>query len=183
MGATPSSRASVRWLAAVAAVALLWLVAFENGDRVPVLTYVNLGIHEFAHLLTYSGSDLVTALAGSVGQVAVPAALAIYFFLRGDWVGAGLCLAWGATSALEVATYVADARVRELELLGGGTHDWALILGPDGYDALGRARPLAETIRDWAGVAIAIGFVLCLVSPLRQSRPAVERAPDTAATS
>ena len=179
MSAASSSRSPVRWLAAVGAVAVLWLIAFENDERVPLLTWVNLGIHEFGHLVTYSASDLVTALAGSVAQVAVPAALAIYFFLRGDWVGTGLCLAWGATSALEVAVYVGDAKAQKLDLVAG-THDWAFILGPEGYHALGRARELADTIRDGAAVALAVGFVLCLASPLRESRPAVERGPDTA---
>jgi hypothetical protein len=146
---------------------VLWWIGFEEGHRIPGVTYVNLGIHELGHLLTYSFSDVVTALMGSVAQVGVPLALAGYFLIfRGDWVGAGVCLAWGATSALEVAIYVADAPTRELELIGS-THDWALILGPDGYSALDRAQPLADAIREGASIAIFTGFALCVATPFR----------------
>jgi hypothetical protein len=162
-----SSRSPARCLAGAAAIAAMWWVAFENGDRIPILTYVNLGFHEFGHFLTYAFSDLVTALMGSIAQVAVPLALAVYFFLfRDDWLAAGLCLAWGATSAVEVAIYVADAPFEELQLIGG-SHDWAFILGPDGYDAIDRAGPLADTIRDVASVGILTGLALCLAGPFR----------------
>ena len=145
----------------------MWWIGFENGDRIPILTYVNLGIHEFGHFVTYAFSDLVTALTGSIAQVAVPSALAVYFFLfRDDWLAAGLCLAWGATSALEVAIYVADAPVQELPLIGG-SHDWAFILGPAGYDSIDNAGAIAATIRDVAAVAIFTGLALCLAAPFR----------------
>jgi hypothetical protein len=145
----------------------MWWIGFEEGDRIPLVAYVNLGIHEFGHLLTYGFSDLLTALAGSVAQLAVPLALAVYFFLfRDDWMAAGLCLAWGATSALEVALYVADAPFEDLQLIGG-SHDWAFILGPDGYDAIEKAQPLADRIRSFASVAIGAGLLLCVAAPFR----------------
>lgn len=172
----------MRWLAAVAAVGAMWWVGFEQGDRIPLLTYVNFGIHELGHVATSASSELVTTLAGSIAQVAVPAVVAVYFFVRGDWLGAGLCLAWAATSAHEVAVYVADAPTRELDLIGGGRHDWAFILGPEGYSAMDRAGSLADTIRDGATVAIVIGFALCLAAPLRGSHGG-RQAEDAAAAS
>jgi hypothetical protein len=165
-------------MAGAAAVAAMWWIAFEHGDRVPVLAYVNLGIHEFGHFVTYAFPDLFTALMGSVAQLAVPVALAVYFFLfRDDWLAAGLCLAWGATSGLEVATYVADAPVEELQLIGG-SHDWAFILGPEGYDAIEKAGPLADRIRGVASLAIFAALALCLAGPLRgASRRRLRRPP------
>jgi hypothetical protein len=145
----------------------MWWIGFENGDRVPLLTYVNLGIHEFGHFATYAFSDLVTALMGSIAQVAVPVLLGAYFFLfRDDWMAAGVCLAWGATSALEVAIYVADAPVQELVLIGG-SHDWAFILGPAGYDAIENAGAIADTIRDFAAVGIGAGLALSVGAAFR----------------
>jgi hypothetical protein len=169
-----TGRTSWKPWVALLAVGAMWIVCFENGHRFPILTYVNVGIHEFGHLLTYALSDLATALAGSIAQVAAPLALGIYFFVRGDWVAAGLCLAWTATSTLEVVIYVADAPTEELELIGG-THDWAFILGPDGYDALDRAAPLADTIRSGAWFALIIGAALCVASIFRL-RPQEEAA-------
>jgi hypothetical protein len=148
-------------------IGAMWLIAFENDARIPILTYVNLGVHELGHFLTYPFSDLVTALMGSVAQVGVPLGLAGYFlFIRGDWTAAGLCLGWAATSAIEVEIYVADAPTRELQLIGG-SHDWAFILGPDGYDAIEKAPSLAHSIRTGAWFALVAGCALCLTSALR----------------
>jgi hypothetical protein len=162
-------------------VAAMWWIGFEEDARIPLLTWVNLGVHEAGHLLTHSFSPVVTAMMGSIAQVGVPLLLAGYFLIRGDWVGAGVCLAWGATSALEVAVYVADAPTRRLALIGS-SHDWAFILGPDGYDALDRARPLAETIREWASIAVYTGFALCLAAPLASARRATEASSAWAAS-
>ena len=154
-------------MAATVVLVAMWWVAFERGDRIPIITYANLGIHEFGHLLTYSFSHLVTAMTGSILQAAVPLLLALYFFVfRGDWAAAGLCLAWAATSWLEVAIYVADAPTQDLVLIGG-THDWAYILGPSGYDAIEKAGPLADTIRSGASVALIAGAALCVGSAFR----------------
>jgi hypothetical protein len=167
MGARSSMGSPTRWIAGLVVIGALWLVAFQHHDRIPGLTYVNLGLHEFGHMVTYSASDLINALMGSIAQVAIPLLIALWlFFRRGDWVAAGVCLAWAATSALEVAIYVADAPTQELELIGD-SHDWAFILGPDGYDAMDKSASLANTIRDGASVAAAIGFVLCLAAPLK----------------
>ncbi len=172
MGLRVLSGVSTRWIAGLAAIAALYWIGFEQDDRIPVLTYVNLGIHEAGHMFTYSASELTTALAGSIAQVAVPVLMGSYFFLfRGDWIAAGLCLAWGATSALEVAIYVADAPTQELDLIGG-KHDWAFILGPEGYDAMEKSAPIAGTIRDGASVAAVVGFALCIAAPLRGVRRA-----------
>ena len=42
-------------------------------------------------MFTYSASEMVNTMAGSVAQVAVPILIALYFLLRrDDWVGAGV---------------------------------------------------------------------------------------------
>ena len=160
----------------------MWVVAFQHDDRIPGLTYVNLGLHEFGHMLTYANSELTNALAGSIAQVASPLLVVAWlFFRRGDWVAAGVCLMWAATSALEVAEYVADAPKQELELIGD-KHDWALILGPNGYDAMERSASLAGTIYDGASVAAVVGFALCFAAlPLAAARrrPQADEMPST----
>lgn len=159
-----------RWWHAVGAAAIgaIWWVAFHQHDAVPILTYVNFGIHELGHLVTYGFSDLVTALTGSAAQVGIPLLLGAYFLLRGgDWLAAGLCLAWAGSAALEVAVYVADAPYQQLQLVGG-QHDWAFILGPDGYGAMHKAAWLAEATRDGALVAIIMGFVFSVAGLVRE---------------
>jgi hypothetical protein len=172
MGSGFSSRSPVRWLAALAAIGAMWWVAFEQQERIPILTYLNLGIHEGGHMITYSASQMTTSLAGSIAQVLVPLLFVAYFLIsRKDWVAAGVCLAWAATSAMEVSLYVADARTQKLDLLGENQHDWAYILGPDGYNAMDKAASLAHTISDAASVAAVTAALMCLAAPLRGRRP------------
>ena len=170
MGTGFSSRSPVRWLAALAAIGAMWWVAVEQHDRIPILTYLNLGIHEAGHMITYSSSELTSSLAGSIAQVLVPLLFVAYFLIRrADWVAAGVCLAWAATSAMEVSMYAADAPKQELDLIGD-QHDWAFILGPQGYDAMDQAASIAHTIQDAASVAAVTAAVLCLLAPLKGRR-------------
>ena len=150
----------------------MWWVAFEQHERIPILTYLNLGIHEGGHMITYSASELTSSLAGSIAQVLVPLLFVAYFVVRRkDWVAAGVCLAWAATSAMEVSLFVADAPTQTIDLLGENQHDWAYILGPDGYKAMDKAASLSHTIQDAASVAVVAAAVMCLFSPLRGRRP------------
>jgi hypothetical protein len=168
-GYLPQSPA--RWLAGLAAIGAMCWVAFEQNERVPVLTYVNVGMHHAGHMFTYSASELFTTMAGSVAQVAVPLLIALYFlFRRGDWIGAGVCLVWAATSAAEVSLFVADAPTQKLELIGDEQHDWAFILGPEGYGAMQKSAEIADQIRDMASVAAIVGVALCVAAFLRGGR-------------
>ena len=162
-----STQSPARWLVGLAAIGAMWWIAFEQSERVPGLTYVNLALHQAGHMVTYSASELTGAMAGSIAQVAIPLLIVVYFFRRADWVGAGVCLVWAATSAAEVALFVADAPTQKLELLGDDKHDWAFILGPEGYDAMHRSAEIAGQIRDVAWVAVVVGFALCLAAFLR----------------
>ena len=161
-------------LGALAGAAIGW-VAFGMGKPVTALDLFDLGMHELGHLLTALMPQVVMFLAGSLFQVAVPLALAAYFmFRRREWASAGFCLAWAGTSARDVAVYVADAPVQELPLIGGGTHDWGWLLGPESCDCLGRAGAIARGI-DVAGLLMVVGGVAValwpLVSRLRAARP------------
>src|SRR4051794_29769865 len=75
MGKGSTYGSPARWLAGLALIGAMWMVAFEHDARIPGLTYVNLGLHEFGHMVTYANSDLVNALAGSIAQVAIPLAV------------------------------------------------------------------------------------------------------------
>ena len=178
-----STRFPARWLVGLAAIGAMWWVAFEQNERIPVLTYVNLGLHEAGHMFTYSASELTSAMAGSIAQVAIPLLAALYFFFRrNDWVGAGVCLVWAATSAAEVSLFVADAPTQKLELLGDDKHDWAFILGPEGYGAMHRSAELASQIRDVASVAAIVGFALCVAACVRGGRRRPQPEPMVSST-
>jgi hypothetical protein len=135
--------------------------AFIAGEPVPLLDGFDLAIHETGHLLAFLMPELIMFMAGSFAQIAFPAAMAVYFLLkRSDLAGGGFCLAWAGTSAWDVSVYVADAPVQALPLIGGGTHDWAHILGH--FDAIDRAGDIAGFIEAVGAMAVLAGIVLAL---------------------
>lgn len=158
----PTRRSASLAAAAACALALWW--AFIVGERVPLLWGVDLGFHELGHLLTAWMPGLLSPMAGSVTQVAVPLGLAVYFgIVRRQPLSASLMLAWAATSAQNASVYIADAPTQYLPLLGNGLHDWAYVLA--GH--LDWAAPLARTV--WsAGLLLAIGGLGLAVLPLAE---------------
>jgi len=142
-----------RWV-----VALLVIVAMAIGSaisqaRVPLLSTIDFGIHEFGHLIFSWAPEPVVLAAGSVVQVALPLGLAAYFALRrGEMWAAAPLVAWAGTSLRNVAVYIADAPYQRLELWGGENvvHDWAQLLA-------GRAIQHADL---YAWFANAAGWLL-----------------------
>jgi hypothetical protein len=144
-----------RYLTAGLGAAAISVFAFILRSEVPVFDWVDLGVHELGHMLVMAGPRMLHFLAGSAAQVAVPTALAIYFLWKQkDLAGAGFCLAWAGTSMWDVSVYIADAPVQALPLIGGGTHDWGYLLGPQGWDAMGQADSIAGFL-DVLGMATA----------------------------
>ncbi len=144
-----------------ACLVLGWL-AFVRGTKIPVLWLVDLGFHELGHMLSEPLPEGLTAAMGSVTQICVPLGLALLFLLhRRDPLAAGVCLAWAATSAVDVSLYIADAPYERLQLIGG-EHDWASLLGPEHLDALAAAHTIAAAVRGLAVILLIAGIALCL---------------------
>lgn len=152
-----------RYLLAAALSATIGWVAFGAGRPVPILDLFDLGVHEVGHLVTGFLPELVMFLGGSAAQVAVPLAFGAYFLWgRREWASAGFCTAWAATSVRDVSVYIADAPWQALPLVGGGTHDWAWLLGRQGFDCLDQAGAIARGV-EIGGLALAVaGVALCL---------------------
>src|SRR4030088_2714869 len=155
MGATTSSvsstdspRTAQSYARLALAAVLAWLAwsAFRGDDGyVPLLSEIELAIHEFGHMLFMPfgipilGSTMVI-LGGSLTQVAFPLLFFGYFLRkhndapRRDVFAAMVCLCWSAINLLVVSIYCADSRAGELMLLDGLTgkesdgHDWNNLL-------------------------------------------------------
>lgn len=165
--ARAASRVPWRAIAAAAACGALGLLAFGRDARVPLLGWIDLCVHEFGHVAAALAPPLVTAMAGSAAQVALPLALAAAFWVvRREPLSAMICLAWAGTSAHDAAAYIADAPYERLELIGG-SHDWAYALGPEGLDALGSAGAIAGAVRGAGFLMVAAATGWCLLSALR----------------
>ena len=86
-------------------------------------------IHEGGHLLFQWFGETLHILGGTLLQLFVPFALAIYFLLQRQAAGTEFCGFFFFEQFLPVATYMADARPQELPLLTVGDpefveHDW-----------------------------------------------------------
>lgn len=179
----PTNRALavLRWIvSALMVVTVAWLSFTRNG-WVPFLSGVDLGVHEFGHLLFAWAPFLVVATAGSAVQVAAPMALASYFWWRGDRLGAALLLGWLGMSLHNVAVYVGDAQRMVLPLFGddgsGAGHDWHNILGALGL--LQQTDVLAGLVTAAAALAFLGSLGLVAWWAWQDLRPAPRPAPST----
>jgi hypothetical protein len=115
----------------------VYLVAYKFGmwsgesasSSWPVFIFagLNLWMHEAGHFFFAWGPPLLHSLGGTVLELGVPAGLGLFAFMRGLPRSRGLFLLWCAFNLFGVATYMGDAALRQLPLLGGEgpeSHDW-----------------------------------------------------------
>lgn len=138
----------VRWARGLFVLLLAWLAwgAFHDEyGSVPLVSGIDLAIHEFGHMLfmpfgvKFLG-DTMMILGGSLVQVVFPLIFVGYFFWRRDDgsrrdpFAAMVCLWWTSINLLGVAIYCADSRAGQLMLINGQTgqdsdgHDWNNLL-------------------------------------------------------
>ena len=92
------------------------------------LDYVNLPFHEFGHILFGPFGETMQFLGGTISQLMWPFILIIYFLRRKELLSASFCLFWFGENFLNISKYIADARAMLLPLVGGGIHDWNVLL-------------------------------------------------------
>lgn len=110
------------------------VVKLRDATRWTIFYGITLGFHEMGHLLFGWAPDLITAAMGSVFQIAVPLVTIFLFYRQPDYMGVAVGGFWLSYSMFELSAYVADARSKDLPLVGFAAqedleHDWAKILG------------------------------------------------------
>lgn len=116
---------------------------------------LDLAIHETGHLVFGFGGETLMLLGGTLLQLIVPAAFVVALWRAGDRHGASVPLWWMGQNCWNISVYVRDARAQELPLVGGGEHDWAILLA--NWDSLNRDHALADAMH-------LLGVVLYLVA-------------------
>ena len=197
VGSTDSPRTLQRYARLALAVVLAWLawIAFRDElGYVPLLSDIDLAIHEFGHMLfmpfgiQFLGSTMMI-LGGSLTQVAFPLVFFGYFWRkqgdgrRRDLFAAMVCLWWSGINLLSVAIYCADSRAGQLMLLDGSTgqesdgHDWNNLLTRWGL--LQHDTAIARWMRAIAWL-VCVGSILVAVwSALRLPREQPVAATDS----
>jgi len=141
----------------------------------------NLIVHEGGHNLFGWFGPTIGLWGGTLLQWSVPFLLAVYFFSRRETTGFVFCLFFFFENWLYTATYMADARAMELELVTTGDpefakHDFNAIfssLGVLNYDTT-----IAAVVRTlgWCGM-IAVVIWLARQKPGRMGSSPLQ-APD-----
>jgi hypothetical protein len=195
MGATSSSldssdspRTLQRYarLALAGLLAVLAWVAFRDElGYVPLLSDIDLAIHEFGHNLfmpfgiQFLGHTMMI-LGGSLTQVVFPLLFVGYFVRkqgngrRRDVFAAMVCLWWSGINLLDVSIYCADSRAGELMLLDGSTgkesdgHDWNNLLTRWGL--LEHDTAIARWMRAIAWLVCVGSIIVAVWSVLQQPR-------------
>jgi hypothetical protein len=195
MGATSSSvrssnspriLQSYARLALAGLLALLAWVAFHNEyGYIPLLSDIDLAIHEFGHMLfmpfgiQFLGNTMMI-FGGSLTQVAFPLIFFGYFLRkhddapRRDVFAAMVCLWWSGINLLSVAIYCADSRAGQLMLIDGSTgqesdgHDWNNLLTRWGL--LEHDTGIARGMRAIAWLACVGSIIIAVWSALQQPR-------------
>ena len=114
-------------------LAIYGFVLLRNPGAGSLMDSVDLPIHETGHLVFSPLGEFMQFLGGTLFQLIMPAAFVGYFLKRDDKHAASVALWWVGQSFWNISVYVKDARSQELDLVGGGEHDWAYLLGHLGW--------------------------------------------------
>jgi hypothetical protein len=120
-------------------------VCYQDPANYRWLDSLDLAIHETGHIVFAFDGETLQLLGGTLLQLIVPAAFIVALWRNGDRHGASVPMWWLGQNCWNISVYIRDARAQELPLVGGGEHDWALLLGDCGW--LARDQELANAVR------------------------------------
>jgi hypothetical protein len=150
------------WFVTVTVLFVWLLLALWRDDDGYLLGLdgLNLIIHEGGHFLFVWFGETLELYGGTLLQLAVPLVLVLACARRGEAPGVALAGVWFFQNFLNVARYMADARVQLLPLVGGGGHDWFAILAR--WHLLAYDTRLAAVLRTagWIGMFASYGWFL-----------------------
>jgi hypothetical protein len=164
-----SKPATVAWT-----IFYLLLLVYEasRGGKFLLSDYVFLPIHEGGHLLFGWFGQTLGVMGGTLLQLFVPFAIAVYFIFRRQIPGTAFAAFFFFENFLNVATYMADARRQELPLVTVGNpdyveHDWTFMFGKLGVLEHDTSIAVVVRLLGWLGM---IGAVVWLWWKSRPSR-------------
>lgn len=174
----------VDYLSALRADAEEWTEGRSAPARLPLLLYllyagirhvldpmyrswfagITLIFHEMGHIIFSLFGHTIMILGGTIMQLLVPTAAALYLLLRQrDYFGVSVGGAWLSYSLWEMATYMADANKDALALVGFGDnpkHDWGTLFTE--WHVLNSCDTIATTVRVLAFAVWAASMALAL---------------------
>ena len=163
----PVSKISL-FLGVLAAIAF-WIHALTDKDHFLILDNVNLPFHEFGHIFFGVFGRTIGIWGGTIAQLLMPSMVLASFWRRRETSAVAFSIFWIGENLLNISVYIADARSRLLPLVGGGEHDWYIILS--GMNMLQFDTVIAGIVKT-LGWIIMIGAIAWLaIKALRAEQP------------
>lgn len=130
-----------------------------------LIDHVNLVIHEGGHLLFGWLGQTLGLWGGTLLELIVPLALAIYFTFMRHTTGAAFSSFFFFENFLYIGTYMADARSQGLPLVTVGDaeqggHDWFNIFSSLGLLSYDRTIGGATRWTGWLGMLATVGWLI-----------------------
>lgn len=157
-----SKPALIAWLAFYG-VFLLYALRARGGFL--LIDHVNLVVHEGGHLLFGWLGSTLGLWGGTLLELLVPLALAIYFTFQRQTSAAAFAAFFFFENFLYIATYMADARSQGLPLVTvgdaeSGGHDWFNIFSSLGLLPYDRAIGGTVRVLGWLGMLSTVGWLI-----------------------
>ncbi len=162
----PASRLAL-WAWVSFYIVVLWGAA-TGGGLARWFDLVFVPVHEGGHLLFgWFGSKWLMVAGGTLLQLLVPLALAVYFAFRRELLGTAFCAFFFFEQFLPVATYMADARSQSLTYVTVGDpdlaeHDWFYLFSQAGVVDHDTQIGAAVRILGWIGMLAVVAWLICV---------------------
>jgi hypothetical protein len=145
---------------------IVLLGAATGGGLARWFDLVFVPVHEGGHLLFgWFGNKWLMVAGGTLLQLFVPLALAVYFAFRRELIGTAFCAFFFFEQFLPVATYMADARSQSLTYVTVGDpdlaeHDWFYLFSQAGV--VDHDLQIGATVRvlGWIGMLAVVAWLI-----------------------
>lgn len=110
----------------------------ENSNNliISAMYMINFGVHEVSHIIASFLPAILTAAAGSIGEVSFTLLLLFATIKEKAYFAAVFAAQWVMLGFVSAGRYMADARTQNMPLIGPGetvTHDWHFVFSELGW--------------------------------------------------
>jgi hypothetical protein len=133
--------------------------------------FIQFGVHEASHIVMAFMPPVITAAAGSFGEMTFTWLLTYAAFRAKAYFAGIFSLLWVTLAMTSAGNYMADARSQLMPLIGSGPdpkHDWHFVFSQLGW--LNADTVIGMTVRVIGDIAGAVGLLYGLALLISMAR-------------